>query len=618
MEIFEYLPQLIIAYDGNDEFANLIHVKKADRDKNYFCPCCGGTVKPRALDSNKEQSHYYHKTGKCTKESQLHFFCKNWLFEKGSKFYINDELFEVSSIEIEKSYFTPFGTYKPDVTVHTTNGKIIYFEMFFTNRKTGDDYFCKWNSLGNDVVEVNIKEYMFKTDTSIFPSFTYLYHDGICYSKPYVKRDLYANTIARIKRELTRQKVLNYKARIEQLDWFWQEVRNNTKESILEIVSKMEYEDMVSCYEIIKRKQCVSYLKKDVLNIINQKVILDVRKTIDLPYNENVYFDLGHVKGRTYEAGIRLNLKTEHISYNKLYTHMPHKFNYEKFKYEKSKTLPKIVFNKNIFNEKELVIQETKIVILKDIYDYVIKYKEKLLAYEENLSKFENDKYKIRVKNDLHTVLVKSNNDNYNVLLDNYVSIDNFNIDTLIKEIDKKMNDNENREFLDILFISDEYNLFLSKLKTYKGIDIRVDISKNDEYYQNNIRFKLYISERIVYNEKLERNINDFIEKAKECEIIIQNFIKSYSITINLVNKINSCKNNFWKAQFSFDYNRYLVIEVDQKYFFPKRYLTLEKIRFEDFNELTEQDIVKHLEIGMKKVLNNMERCGYRVMEVRE
>ena len=83
MDIFEYLPQLIIAYDGNDEFANLIHVKKADRDKEYYCPCCGRVVKPRALDSNKEQSHYYHYEGKCTKESQLDFFCKNWLFEKG-------------------------------------------------------------------------------------------------------------------------------------------------------------------------------------------------------------------------------------------------------------------------------------------------------------------------------------------------------------------------------------------------------------------------------------------------------------------------------------------------------------------------------------------------------
>ena len=242
MDIFEYLPQLIVAYDGNDEFANLIHVKKANKDNNYFCPCCGGNVKPRALDSTKEQSHYYHVTGKCTKESQLHFFCKNWLFDEGSKFYVDDSLFEVKSIEIEKPYETPFGKYIPDVTVHTTTGIDIYFEMFFTNRKTGDDYFCKWDYLGNDVVEVNIKEYMFKTDADTIPTFTYLYHDGNCYSKPYIKRDLYANTIARIKRELTRQKVLNYKARIEQLDWFWQEIRNNkSREEILNVISEMEF-----------------------------------------------------------------------------------------------------------------------------------------------------------------------------------------------------------------------------------------------------------------------------------------------------------------------------------------------------------------------------------------
>jgi len=29
MDVFEYLPQLIVAYDDNDEFANLIHVKKS-------------------------------------------------------------------------------------------------------------------------------------------------------------------------------------------------------------------------------------------------------------------------------------------------------------------------------------------------------------------------------------------------------------------------------------------------------------------------------------------------------------------------------------------------------------------------------------------------------------
>ena len=177
--------------------------------------------------------------------------------------------------------------------------------MFFTNRKTGDDYFCKWDYLKNDVVEVNIKEYMYKTDEDIIPSFTCLYHDGVCYSKPYIKRDLYANTIAKIKHELTRQKVLNYKARIEQLDWFWQEIRNNkSKEEILNIISDMYYEDMISCYDIIKRKQCVSYLKSDVLDLINQKVVSEVRESLELPYDENIYFDLEHVKCRIFIAGI--------------------------------------------------------------------------------------------------------------------------------------------------------------------------------------------------------------------------------------------------------------------------------------------------------------------------
>ena len=92
---------------------------------------------------------------------------------------------------------------------------------------------------------------------------------------------------------MTRQKVLNYKARIEQLDWFWQEIRNNKpKEELLETLSQMEYDDMVSCYEIIKRKQCVLYLKNDVLDLINRKVISDIRNSLDLPHDENIYFDL--------------------------------------------------------------------------------------------------------------------------------------------------------------------------------------------------------------------------------------------------------------------------------------------------------------------------------------
>jgi len=75
------------------------------------------------------------------------------------------------------------------------------------------------------------------------------------------------------------------------LDWFWQEIRNNkSREEILSTIANMEYDDMISCYNIIKRKQCVSYLKNEVLNVINKKVIL--------------LFQIVHKDSKMVEAGI--------------------------------------------------------------------------------------------------------------------------------------------------------------------------------------------------------------------------------------------------------------------------------------------------------------------------
>lgn len=612
MDIFEYLPQLIVAYDGDDEFANLIHVKKADKSKDYYCPCCGGIVKPRALDSNKEQSHYYHNNGKCTKESQLHFFCKNWLFETGSKFYVENKLYEVASIEVEELHYTPFGNYKPDVTVYTTSGKVIYFEMFFTNRKTGDDYFCKWEFLKNDVVDVNIKEYMFKTDTTSIPSFTYLYHDGRCYSKPYIKRDLYANTIGRIKHELTRQKVLNYKARIEHLDWFWQALRNNTQEEILDIISEMNYEDMVSCYEIIKRKQCVLYLKNDVLNTINQKVVSTIRESLGIPYDENIYFDLDHVKGRTYRAGIKLNIKTEHIVYEKLFSY----FRDYWCDFDELREFPKVVFSRNIFSPDEVNIADKDISELTKVYNNVLEQMDKILEYENKLSVYEKNTYKIRMKNDLHTVLV-NNNGNFELLFENR-RIYGFDINKLEQEINDVILDNKNTEFLERLLNSDDYNEFLSDIKKYGNIDIRLDINKSTTFKQSRIYFKTYISNKCIFEEELKPSMDDFIEKRTTCESVIQDFLSSYSSIISLVDKINKSKNNFWKSYLLFDYNGEPVIEVDQKYFKPRKYLTLEKIYLGCLESNSEECLINKVESGMMQVLKNMERYGYRVMEVCE
>ena len=604
MDIFEYLPQLIVAYDGNDEFANLIHVKKANKDNNYFCPCCGGNVKPRALDSTKEQSHYYHVTGKCTKESQLHFFCKNWLFDEGSKFYVDDSLFEVKSIEIEKPYETPFGKYIPDVTVHTTAGTDIYFEMFFTNRKTGDDYFCKWDYLGNDVVEVNIKEYMFKTDADTIPTFTYLYHDGNCYSKPYIKRDLYANTIARIKRELTRQKVLNYKARIEQLDWFWQEIRNNkSREEILNVISEMDYEDMISCYEIIKRKQCVSYLKNDVLNMINQKVISEVREELDLPYDENVYFDLEHIKGRTYKIGIRLDINTDHIIYNKMY--IPYDNSIRKF--------PKIVFSKNILNKDEIVLIESDIKKINDKYEEVLQIKENILEYDNKLAVFEeNSQYKVRMNNGLYTVIEENTEGKMKTVLEKYY-ISYLDIDSLIFEIKNKVKEEKDKKLINDILENTECKSLIQELNGYRGLDCYVDLK-----YEKKAYVVLHIGGSSDFFTLDEISVDRFNQIILECKNKLEELSKTYEIISNIVNQVNSCKNNIWNATISFSYDD-ITVDIDQKVFNPKYSYdaTGERIYFYYDTKYSKNRIKKYFTSAMNSVLKNMEDCGYRVMEVR-
>lgn len=618
MDIFEYLPQLIVAYDSNDEFANLIHVKRAKQDEEYYCPCCGGIVKPRALDSTKEQSHYYHITGKCTKESQLHFFCKNWLFEKGSKFYIDDDIFEVDSINIETAWDTPFGKYIPDITVYTSSGKTIYFEIFFSNRKTGDDYFCKWDALGNSVVEVNVKEYMCKTYASIIPKFTYLYHDGICYSKTYVKRDLYATTIAKIKNELTRQKVLNYKARIEKLDWFWQKIiKNNSKEDILKCIDSMPYEDMVSCYEIIKRKQCVSHLKKDVLDAINKKVIGNIRNSLDLPFDENIYFDIRHYKGRTYEVGIRLNIQTEHIIYNDFYLRCKH----NGWNFEKSTGYPKIIFKRNMFSVEEIEIPKNKTSELKDIFNKTVEYKKKLLDHEKELSIFEDEGYKVRFNNNHYTVLKETENNRLNPILKGKY-IEKLDINLLCQKIQYELNDSAEKDFLENYIKGEEAQALISDLKNYNNIDAKVYVGHKKNYgkeQEPGIYFDLEIYNGTIYSKKLTLDKDKFLCVIKSAKQKIDNFIEKYNTVIDLVSKINNCKNGFWKATLAFNYLGVLRLEIDQIYITPSEWhMTQEYIDLSGGYLSSNEKLRNAITRKMRLVMKNMEKYGYRVMEVYE
>lgn len=267
------LPQLIVALDKED---NYIHIRDAKENVEYFCPCCRNSVKPRAFKTEKEyqvQPHFYHVCGSCDEESRVHWIYKNWLFKEGSRFYVGKNLYTVKSVDIEKSYDTSFGKYRPDITVNTKCGNIIFFEINFTSAKKENDYFAKWDELNVDVIEVNIKKLMNEDYNCKIPTFDLVYSNGECFKQSYLKRDEYS-TISNIKREWKRQEKIDYKIMWERLDWFWLKVQDfkHSKCDIMDVINSfrsLEMKDKETCFSLINKQSCMkshNQLFRDVIN----------------------------------------------------------------------------------------------------------------------------------------------------------------------------------------------------------------------------------------------------------------------------------------------------------------------------------------------------------------
>lgn len=291
------LPQLIVALDADDEKSNYVHINDA-KDINYYCPCCKGIVKPRAYRNDKVyqvQSHFYHVNGACDSESRVHWMYKNWLLHDGAKFYVGTELFTVLSIEIEKQYNTSFGIYKPDITVNTDKG-IIFFEINFSNKKGKSDYFCKWQELDINVVEVNVKELLLQNYNKSIPIFSYIFYDGKCLREDYVKKDTYASTIGKRKIEWKRQDKINYKIMWEKLDWFWRDICDykagiKTTEDICSSFSKLDYLSMIVCRNITRKLSCQKEIRENIDNICYvtmRKYINDLNSSYKSQLSEDI------------------------------------------------------------------------------------------------------------------------------------------------------------------------------------------------------------------------------------------------------------------------------------------------------------------------------------------
>jgi len=287
--INDYVPMLIVSINKDGEY---IHIRKANNEDEYKCPCCGAKIKARAMESDKVQPHFYHSEGsECNKENIAHWIYKNWLFNSGCKFIINkdgiNEEYQVNSIDIEKLYNTKFGVYKPDITVTTSCGKIIYFEINYSNKKDVDDYFCKWNELGNDVVEVNVRELINADLNHSTPTFSVIYSDGD-YLKKYEKKsrdDIYRNTIKVYKEAVAESDYENCKRRFEQLDWFWiilqkYKLMKISEDEVLTHYSQLNLEDMTFCYLIAKRLKCFTLQNKFIK--INNTIFMKETEFLDI------------------------------------------------------------------------------------------------------------------------------------------------------------------------------------------------------------------------------------------------------------------------------------------------------------------------------------------------
>ncbi len=277
-DLIKDLPQLIVALDSLDDSANYIHISDANYETTYYCPCCKGVVKPRACKEDVDyqvQPHFYHENGGCSEESFVHYICKTWLFEKGSKFKIKNNIYTVNNIETEKTFHTQFGDYRPDIVVETEENKTYFFEIKYSNKKT-EHYIPKWDELENDVVEVDAREFINQKHNNDVPEFKLIYSDGECFIKSYSRHD-YEDTIAKRKIEWKRQDKLNYKIQWERLDWFWNTLQDYIEEkcvidTVLQKFKEVGYDNIEICWDIVSKMSCLKNLKQEFRNIVNNIV----------------------------------------------------------------------------------------------------------------------------------------------------------------------------------------------------------------------------------------------------------------------------------------------------------------------------------------------------------
>lgn len=279
----QYLPILIVAKNSE---GNFVHVRDADKDNSYTCPCCNSSVKIRAVNSKKIQPHFYHSDSNgCPEETIMHWLYKNWLFEQGCQFKVNDKIYKVQEVLIEKVFSTKYGNYIPDIHVTTESGKQFFFEINYSNKKNSL-FADKWTELGVDVIEVDVKKLIYSSYSSSTPEFEPIFSEGRYVGKYETKnkKDIYINDIV-VRKTIASENI----ERVCKLERFWQAVEqyhidNIDSSELVSCVTHQSLDDSIWCYMLLTRLKCC---RNDVLSMmaeqINKMIIIDaLENNIDI------------------------------------------------------------------------------------------------------------------------------------------------------------------------------------------------------------------------------------------------------------------------------------------------------------------------------------------------
>jgi len=359
---------------------NIITIDEVDVNSNnktkYYCPLCGSDLIPKATKSKQITAHFAHiDASKCTSESMIHWWFKYKFLESGDKFRVvsdKEREYVCKEVLVEQSYTVEDKIYRPDVTIKTECGNVIYFEMKFTNEKKLKDYIDIWLELKNIVVEIDIKKLMSKDK---LPVFNALFYDGKCFNVKKTKsndNDLYYNTIGKYKEYIYKNSLLdNKKQDLIKLDWLWNDIQKYKQNNI-------DIEDLFNLIQLIEDKNS----RNIVIDILkNANCITVVNDYVEFMKNK-IKNSLNFIKYEIDNAKIKYSISIPHKIYDRVYSG----FNITFYTENRLPVYSIRVMNENDINSDIIKKYNSELLIFNDAMNYMRQFNHTI--YTNNINKY--------------------------------------------------------------------------------------------------------------------------------------------------------------------------------------------------------------------------------------